>query len=589
MANVAATPAERRKAQKARRNGFIVVVLAICAGLGWYQWNKMHQVDPASKLITAKVTRADLIESVAATGSVTAQTGAEVHVGSQITGTIKHLYADIGTLVKANDPIAVLNLPDLDAQVRQAKASLDAATTKLQQTRAGVDLEVTQTREGIISAQAGVQSAQARLNSAIAAQQLTGILTPTDIRKADAALATATAALATAQSSLKQVQASANLQIATAQEAVTQNNATFKNASINLKRNQDLLAKGYVAGSIVDNAQEATTVAQAQLASATQNVDLVKASVEANLQAAKDTVTQAQKNVDSMVAALDAAKAEPFNDQQKQEAVKDARQALDQARSLLKTALANKIADTLKQQDVQQAQEAERVALATYQYQLAEQQKATIRSPIAGTVLNLAVQQGETLAAGLASPTVIIVADLHRLQVDAYVDETDIGKVRLGQAASVIVDAFSKRPYKGKVVKIASGSTIQQGVITYDVTIALSQKDIDDRRRRILPDMTTNVTLQTGILSNVLVVPSVAIKVSTKGSTVNVLTRVDGKPVVTPKKVVTGGSDEANTEIRKGLNEGDVVVLAGSVGPPKGSQGPASPFGPSGGGGRGGR
>ena len=77
------------------------------------------------------------------------------------------------------------------------------------------------------------------------------------------------------------------------------------------------------------------------------------------------------------------------------------------------------------------------------------------------------------LAAGLSAPTLIIVADLNRLQVDAFVDETDIGKIRVGQQADITVDAFSKRAFKGHITKVASGSTIQQGVITYDVTIAL--------------------------------------------------------------------------------------------------------------------
>src|SRR5580658_4294936 len=112
MANGTQTPAERRKAQKARRNGIVFVLVCVCGAIGWYEYNKSHQVDPASKLITTKASRADLVETVAATGSVTPQTGAEVHIGSQITGTIKELKADIGTLLKANDTIAILNLPD---------------------------------------------------------------------------------------------------------------------------------------------------------------------------------------------------------------------------------------------------------------------------------------------------------------------------------------------------------------------------------------------------------------------------------------------------------------------------------------------
>jgi RND family efflux transporter MFP subunit len=257
--------------------------------------------------------------------------------------------------------------------------------------------------------------------------------------------------------------------------------------------------------------------------------------------------------------------------------------ALREAQAALKNAQANTVQDTLKQQDVIQAEDSVRVATATYQYNLAQQDKAVIRSPISGTVLQLASQQGETLAAGLSSPTLIVVADLNRLQVDAYVDETDIGKVKLGQEASIVVDAFSKRPFKGIVQKIASGSTIQQGVVTYDVTISIS-----DRQHRLKPDMTANVTLQTGKLSNVLVVPSVAIKVSTKGSTVNVVTKTDGKTNITPHRIKTGGNDDTNTEIRDGVKEGDVVVLAGMDTGTRGPMGPASPFGPSGGRGGGG-
>ncbi len=590
MSNSTATGAVRKKGKKTSRNIAIVIVLAAAGGLGYFQWNKAHQVDTtAQNLITAKAGRADLIETVAATGSITAQTGAQVKIGSQITGTIKRLFADIGTQVKAGDPIAILNLPDLEAQVAQAKASMEAAAVKLEQTKSGVELEKTQTAQAVLSAQAGLNSARARQETAEANLKQQNVQTPADIRRAENALASSKAALSTARSNLKQVEASAALQISTAQSAVTQSTATSNNAAINLKRNKELLVKGYVAGSIVDNAQEAATVALAQLASARENVSLVRAKVAADLQAARDAVSSAEQNVLSASAALDAARSEPFIDKAKQAALNDARQAVEQARTVLKNAQANRVQDTLKLQDVSQAQHALEVAKAVYAYNLAQQDKSIIRSPISGTVLQLASQQGETLAAGLSSPTLIVVADLNRLQVDAYVDETDIGKVKLGQEASITVEAYSKRPLKGKVVKIASGSTIQQGVVTYDVTIA-----IKDEKHRLKPDMTANVVLQTGKLSNVLVVPSVAIKVSTKGSTVNVVTKAEGKTVITPKRVKTGGNDEANTEIREGINEGDTVVLAGMESGKGGGMGPASPFGPSrpaggGGGGGGGR
>src|SRR2546421_12365262 len=135
--------------------------------------------------------------------------------------------------------------------------------------------------------------------------------------------------------------------------------------------------------------------------------------------------------------------------------------------------MGNRSQDTLKQQDIQQARSTMDAAKSQVDYFRAQLDKTFIRSPISGTVLQMAAQQGETLAAGLSAPTLIVVADLNRLQVDAFVDETDIGKVKLGQDADITVDAYSKRVFKGKVAKIASGSTIYDGGFTYERTIAL--------------------------------------------------------------------------------------------------------------------
>src|SRR5205814_10081008 len=108
-------------------------------------------------------------------------------------------------------------------------------------------------------------------------------------------------------------------------------------------------------------------------------------------------------------------------------------------------------------------------------YQLAQLTKTVIRSPIAGTVVSIAAQQGETVAAAFAAPTLIIVTDLNRLEVKAYVDENDIGRVRLGLPATVAVDSFPDRRFTGRVTKVAAASTVKDNVVTYETTIAIDR------------------------------------------------------------------------------------------------------------------
>ncbi|MCW3053447.1 MAG: Multidrug resistance efflux pump [Chthonomonadales bacterium] len=564
-----------------RRSALLTLFLILGCGAIGSIWSKTHaKGDPNGKLATAVVTRGDLIETVAATGSITSQTGTQVKIGSQVTGRIKRLYADVGSQVRAQQVIAELDLPDVQAQLDQAKYNLDAAQTKLAQTKSGVNMERTQTSSAVAQAQQQLKSTGAKLAAAQAAVKQQVVQTQADIRRGQTALSTAQAALSTAKSNLAQVQAGANLQVATVQEQLKQAQANARNSAVNLQREQVLLAKGYVAAGEVDTAQAQATVNQSLVDAAQQNIELVKQKVAADLQAGQDLVTQAQQGVESARAALDAAQAEVNTDATKQADVDDARAQVKQAEAGVNIAEGNLSQDVLKAQDVLQAVEAMGASRAQVVYNKAQVDKTFIRSPISGTVLQLAAQQGETLAAGLSAPTLIVVADLDRLQVDAYVDETDIGKVKLGQEADITVDAFSKKVFKGRVIKIASGSTIQQGVITYDVTLSLANPG-----HQLKPDMTANVTIQIGHESNVLLVPSETIRLSGRGGTVNVLVKQEGKSVIQERSVKTGGSDGVNTAIRTGLKEGDTIVLAGM--PAGQGRGANSPFRASGGGGGG--
>jgi len=536
----------------------IMLLCAAAVGGGWYAWHAMHAVDNnAAGLITDTAKRGDLIETVSATGSVAAQTGAQVKIGSQITGRIKKLSADVGSQVKAGQIIAELDLPDIQAQRDQARYNLSAAQVKRAQMQSGVAMLETQLNGAILQARAARNSASAKLYSAQAAANLQFAQTPTDIQRAENGVAGAQAALSTAQSNLIQVQAGADMQVANAQQQINQAVATSTNSDLNLKRQQALLQKGYVAASIVDQAQATATVNQSLILAGRQNLTLVQQKIIADLKSGQNLITQAQQDVKTARSALAAAQAETFLNRVKQADVGDARAFLGQGEANLAVATGNTAQNGLKQQDIRQAEDVVRAAQEQVVYAQAQMDKTFIRSPISGTVLQMAAQQGETLAAGLSSPTLIVVADLNRLQVDAYVDETDIGKVRIGQSVTVAVDAFANKEFTGHVVKIASGSTIQVGVITYDVTIAL-----DNPEHQLKPDMTASVTIQTAKQVNILLVPSEAVKTGTDGLTVNVL---NAKSATESRRVTTGGTDGINTEIRTGLKEGETVILAGVV------------------------
>ena len=539
----------------------VILLLAAIAGGSWWGWVATHPTDnSANDLITDTAKRGDLIETVSATGSVNAQTGAQVKIGSQVTGRIKKLNADVGSHVTAGQIIAELDLPDVQAQLDQAKANLAAAQIKKAQLQSGVEMQQIQINSAIVLAKAGRISAVAKLNSAQAAADLQSAQIPTDIQRAENGVAGSKAALSTAESNLVQIQVGADLQVANAQQQIQQAEATAQNSDLILKRNQALLAKGFIAASVVDQAQAIATVNASLILAAQQNQVLVQQKITADRHSGQNLITQARQDVKTAQSALVAAQAETYLNSVKQADIGDARAVLTQGEANLTIANGNTAQNGLKQQDIRQAQEAVLAVQQQVAYAQAQMDKTLIRSPISGTVLQMAAQQGETLAAGLSSPTLIVVADLKRLQVDTYVDETDIGKVKIGQSATVTVDAFPNQLFAGHVAKVASGSTIQQGVITYDVTVAL-----DNLKSELKPDMTASVIIQTGKRTGVLLVPSEAIKTGTGGVSVNVLSTKGGKSATESRPITTGGTDGVSTEVLTGLKEGETVVLAGTV------------------------
>jgi len=136
-------------------------------------------------------------------------------------------------------------------------------------------------------------------------------------------------------------------------------------------------------------------------------------------------------------------------------------------------------------------------------------ERSEIRAPIAGLVIQKNVEEGQTVAASFQSPPLVTLADLTKMKVDAWVDEADVGNVKVAQAVDFTVDSFPDRIFKGEVVKIKPSPEIQDNVVVYPTEIHVSNDDL-----ALKPGMTANVTIILAKKSDVLVIPSAAMRVS---------------------------------------------------------------------------
>ena len=137
--------------------------------------------------------------------------------------------------------------------------------------------------------------------------------------------------------------------------------------------------------------------------------------------------------------------------------------------------------------------------------------EATVRAPVAGTVIEKDVALGQVIASGTGTfgggTTILKMADLTKVRVRALVNETDIGTVRAGLAATVTVDAYPDRPFQGIVEKIEPQATIQQSVTMFPVLIS-----IDNRAGLLMPGMNGEVSIETQHRESVLAVSNDAVR-----------------------------------------------------------------------------
>ena len=200
--------------------------------------------------------------------------------------------------------------------------------------------------------------------------------------------------------------------------------------------------------------------------------------------------------------------------------------------------------------------------------------RTTITAPTSGVVINKLVEPGTTVAASFQTPNLFeIAADTSRMQVEASVDEADIGQVRVGQAVRFTVDSYPEDVFVAKVGQIRKSATEAQNIVSYLVIL-----DVDNKAGKLLTGMTANVEIVTGTKVDVLRAPASAIRFrprkedrpeedsdakkpsKKKGSgTIWVATDDPYEPV--RRAVTIGLAGEDYVEILKGAKEQELVLI----------------------------
>lgn len=145
---------------------------------------------------------------------------------------------------------------------------------------------------------------------------------------------------------------------------------------------------------------------------------------------------------------------------------------------------------------------------AQYDKALVQLGYATIYSPIEGVVMNRAVDEGQTVAASFNTPEIFTIAqDLTQMQVEADIDESDIGMINQGQRVEFDVDAYPEETFAGTVEQIRLSPVTTSGVVTYTVIINAPNPD-----QKLLPGMTANIIIYAEEKKDVLTIPYRAVK-----------------------------------------------------------------------------
>ncbi len=512
----------------------LVVLLAVGAGGFWlYQTRIAPTADAASDGFTqvVAVKRGDLSASISVVGELYAVQQEDLYF-DRASGTTMLLALDVdaGHVVQEGQTLASIDPSPYQQALDQAKSDLQEAEEVL------ADLQTPATELEI--AQADLAIARAQLNLQEAEQNLDDLLSP-DIADLQSDVADARLALVEAQADLRELETDTSTadKLYELRETEAERSAEYTrlaNETYTDAFHQDRLRAAYNA--LLDS-KDAVARAEVQAEISLLNARTRVRRAEEKLQEAQDALAEAQAGADELdlaharmaIAEAEVALAE----------AQERRAELDEGTDPVDLAAAQAQVDK-KRLDVAEAE--------------ADLEAATIRAVFAGTILDTAVERGDLVN---QNRRILTIANLDELQVLALVDETTIRQVEGGQVAAITFDAFPGQQFTGQVLSVPLQGTLQGGVMVYEVPVSLEGAE----ELPLLVGMTANVEIQVGYVEDGLLVPTMALQ--NVGGFYRVLVPAVSDPEGAPQAVPVeaGLSDGVYTEIVRGLNEGDQVVM----------------------------
>ena len=525
----------------------VIVIVAVLAGGLYLAWPTLQGLMTSSAdsedadLEYLIVERGTLSSSVSATGSV--EPRAETVLSFETSGRIVELLVQENDRVTKGMVLSRLDTARLAESVLQAKAALAGTQAQLAQVMAGPRAgEIASAKAAVAGAEAGLAAAQADLDRAKAQ------LDQVQAGPTDADLAIAQSAVDSAQAQLDQLLAGPEQQSV---EVAKLNWDLAQNALWQTQLERDAI-KGRpgvpdyqksLVDAAVGAAEISTVIAQLQYELAG------KGATDEAIRAAQAAVRQAQAQVDKVKAG--ASKAEIAMAQAGVDAaqaqVAAAQAQVDQAEAQLEILQSGASEEeiALVQAQVDQAQ-------ATLRQAELALDGAVIMAPFDGVVAMLHADLNELIAPNVP---VISLIDADEFHIDVSVDETDVGKIAVGQDVEITLDAFRDSVIEGEVDYIAPTATMDAGIVSYLVRINIRPSELTLRS-----GLTANASIVTEIREDVVLVPNLAISIDPDS----------GRKYVSKKTLTgiqqvyieTGLTADLFSEVVAGLDDGDTVAVS---------------------------